>query len=88
MDVKGTILLQLFNQRKLRNGSKKIYLEQIFSLFIVKFKKLEFRAPLGFRAPLNAKMKDIRISTDKIFLHNSSSTFFEFSSSLLLENDR
>jgi len=32
---------------------------------------------------LGAKMKDI--NTDKIFLHHSNSTFFEFSLSLLLE---
>jgi len=29
MDVKGIVLLQLFNKRKLRNGTK-TYLEQIF----------------------------------------------------------
>jgi len=45
MDVKGKVLLQLFNKSKLRNGNK-TYLEQIFSLFIVKFKKLGFSAPL------------------------------------------
>jgi len=43
MDVKGKILLQLFNKKKLRNGIK-TYLEQIFSLFIIKLKKLEFSA--------------------------------------------
>jgi len=43
MDVKGKVLLQLFNKRRLRNGTKK-YLEQFF-LFIVKFKKLGFSAP-------------------------------------------
>jgi len=41
MDVKGKDLLQLFNKSKLRNGTK-TYLEQIVSLFIVKFKKLGF----------------------------------------------
>jgi len=45
MDVKGEVLLQVFNKRKLRNGTKK-YLEQTLSLFIVKFKKLGFSAPL------------------------------------------
>jgi len=47
MAVKGKALLQLFNKRKLRNGTK-MYLEQKFSLFIglVKFKKLGFSAPL------------------------------------------
>jgi len=39
MNVKGKVLLQLFNKRKLRNGTK-TYIEQHFSLFIVKFKKL------------------------------------------------
>jgi len=33
MDVKGKVLLQLFNKRKLRNGTK-TYLEQNVSLFI------------------------------------------------------
>jgi len=45
MDVRGTVLLQLFNKSKLRNGTK-MFLEPNFSLFIVKFKKLEFSAPL------------------------------------------
>jgi len=39
MDVKGEVLLQLFNKSKLRNRIK-TFLEQNFSLFIVKFKKL------------------------------------------------
>jgi len=43
MDVK--VLLQLFNKRKLRNGTK-TYLEQNFFLFIDKFKKFGFSAPL------------------------------------------
>jgi len=46
MDVKGEVLLQLFNKRKLRNGTK-TYLEQKSSLFIVKYKKLWFSAPLN-----------------------------------------
>jgi len=45
MDVKDKVLLQLFYTRKLRNGTK-TYLEQNFSLFIVKLKKLGFSAPL------------------------------------------
>jgi len=45
MDVKGKVLLQLFNKSKLRNETK-TFLELKFSLFIVKFKKLEFSAPL------------------------------------------
>jgi len=45
MDVKGKILLQLFNKNKLRNWTK-TFLESNFSLFIVKFKKLGFSAPL------------------------------------------
>jgi len=44
MDVKGKVLLQLFNKRKLRNVTK-TYLEQKF-FSIVKFKKLGFSAPL------------------------------------------
>jgi len=45
MDVKGEVLLQLLNKSKLRNGIK-TFREPNFSLFIVKFKKLEFSAPL------------------------------------------
>jgi len=53
MAVKSEVLLQLFNKSKLRNGTK-TYLEQIkfFSLFIVKFKKLGFSAPLSALAYL------------------------------------
>jgi len=47
MDVKAEVLLQLFNKSKLRNATK-MFLETKF-LFIVKFKKL------GFSAPLNAE---------------------------------
>jgi len=49
MDVKGEVPLQLFNKSKLRNGIK-TFLEQNFSPFIFKFKKL------GFSAPLNAML--------------------------------
>jgi len=42
MDVKGKVLLQLFNKRKLKNGTK-TYLEQNF-FSIVKFNKLGFSA--------------------------------------------
>jgi len=45
MDVKGKVLLELFNKSKLRNGTK-TFLEANFSLFIVKVKKLRFSAPL------------------------------------------
>jgi len=48
MDVKGEVLLQLYKKSKLRNGTK-TYLEQFFSLFIVKFKKIGFSAPLIVR---------------------------------------
>jgi len=44
MRVKGEVLLQLFNKSKLRNGTKTSTAN--FSLFIVKFKKLGFSAPL------------------------------------------
>jgi len=44
MIVKGEVLLQLFYKSKLRNGTK-TYIEQKF-FPIVKFKKLEFSAPL------------------------------------------
>jgi len=50
MDVKGEVLLQLFNKSKLRNGTK-TFLESNFSLFIVKFKKL------GLIDPLRAVLK-------------------------------
>jgi len=42
--LKVEVLLQLFNKSKLRNGTKR-FLEPKF-LFIVKFKKLGFSAPL------------------------------------------
>jgi len=45
MDVKGEVLLKLFNNSKLRNGTK-TFLRPNFSLFIVKFKKLGFSTPL------------------------------------------
>jgi len=45
MDVKGEVLLQLFNKCKLRNGTK-MFLELKFFFFVVKFKKLGFSAPL------------------------------------------
>jgi len=45
MDVKGEVLLQLFNKSNLRNGTK-TFLEPIFFLFTIKFKKLGFSAPL------------------------------------------
>jgi len=44
MDVKDKVLLQLLNKNKLRNGTK-TFLETIF-FCKVKFKKLEFSAPL------------------------------------------
>jgi len=45
MDVKGEVLLQLFNKSKLRNGTKTVLEPKFFS--IVKFKKLGFSAPLN-----------------------------------------
>jgi len=47
MDVKGKVLLQLFNKRKLRNGTETYLQQNLFS--IVKFKKLGFSAPLKGR---------------------------------------
>jgi len=44
MDVKGKVLLQLFNKSRLRNGTKTFLEPKFFSM--VKFKKLEFSAPL------------------------------------------
>jgi len=46
MNVKGEDLLQLLNKSKLRNETKR-FQSQIFSLFVVKFKKLGFSAPLS-----------------------------------------
>jgi len=51
MVVKGKVLLQLFNKRKLRNGTKHIY-NKFFSLFVVKFKKLGFSTPLTIKKAL------------------------------------
>jgi len=48
MDIKRKVLLQLFNKSKLRNWTK-TFLEQSFSLFIIKFKKLGFSALVNFR---------------------------------------
>jgi len=44
MDVKGKVLLQLFNKSKLKNGTKTFLDTKFFS--IVKFKKLGFSSPL------------------------------------------
>jgi len=44
MDVKGKVLLQLFNKSKLRNGTKTFPKPKFFSI-IVKFKKFGFSAP-------------------------------------------
>jgi len=61
MDVKGEVLLYLFNKSKLRKGTK-TFLEPNFSLFRVKFKKLGSSAPLRpqffkFLRPSNIKTK-------------------------------
>jgi len=45
MGVEGEVLLKLFNKSKLKKRPK-MFLEQNSSLFIVKFNKLEFSAPL------------------------------------------
>jgi len=68
MNVKGEVLLQLFNKSKLRNETK-TYLEQFFSLSLVKFKKL------GFSAPLNLHLSDTEISASEVYKKlNSHST--------------
>jgi len=54
MDVKSEVLLQLFNKSKLRNGTKRFW-SQIFSLFIFKFNKSGFIAPLSVQAKSLAK---------------------------------
>jgi len=46
MDVKAKVLLQLFNKSKLRNKTITFLEPKFFS--IVKFKKLEFSAPLNY----------------------------------------
>jgi len=45
MDVRGEVLLQLFNESKLKMGLKRFYSQNV-SLFMVKFKQLGFSAPL------------------------------------------
>jgi len=47
--LKVKVLLQLFNKRKLRNGTKTFVEPKFFSTYIriVKFKKLGFSAPLS-----------------------------------------
>jgi len=42
MDVKVSVLLQLFNNSKLRNGTKAFLELKLFSIIVI-FKKLEFR---------------------------------------------
>jgi len=66
INFKGKVLLQLFNKRKLRNGTK-TYLEQkIFST--VKFKKLGFNAPLS----LNKNLKKLIWLEKEIFFKTMS----------------
>jgi len=48
MDVKGKVLVQIFNKSKLRNGTKTLLERKFFSI-IVKFKKLEFSASLNIQ---------------------------------------
>jgi len=47
MDIKGEVLLQLFNKSKLRNETKTFLKVKIFSVCDVKFKKLGFSAPFS-----------------------------------------
>jgi len=47
--LKVKVLLQLFNKKKLRNGTKTFLEPNFFS--IVKYKKLEFSAPLKVSLP-------------------------------------
>jgi len=47
MDVKGEVLLQLFNKSKLRNGTK-MFLELKFFSIYSQIKKLGFSAPLSY----------------------------------------
>jgi len=61
MDVKGKILLQLFNKCKFKNGTK-TFLEPKLFLLIVKFKKLGFSAPLTM---LPSKELCSNLSVDK-----------------------
>jgi len=50
MDVKGEVLLQLFNKSKLRNGTK---------TYVIKFKKL------GFNARLSRSQQTIRLWSNR-----------------------
>jgi len=56
MDVKGEVLLLLFNKSKLRNGTK-TFLELEFFLFVVKFKKLGFSAPLSIVRKMRLRVR-------------------------------
>jgi len=56
MDVKGEILLKLFNKSKLRNGTK-TYLEQKFFSSYSQFKKLGFSASLSCEANSKNQIK-------------------------------
>jgi len=63
MDVKGKVLLQLFNKSKLTNGTKTFLEPKFFSK--VKFKNLVFSALLSSFARLFAKLsrpEDIKVT--------------------------
>jgi len=57
VEVKGDVLLQLLKKNQLRSGIK-TFLEPIFFLFIVKFKKLWFSTPLTFSIS-DLKLRDL-----------------------------
>jgi len=48
MDVKGERTLTTFLQKQVKKCDQNVSRAKIFSLFIVKFKKLGFSAPLTF----------------------------------------
>jgi len=53
MDVKGKVLLQLFNKSKLKNGTNTFLQPKFFSIYS-QIKKLGFSAPLmGLPLPLS-----------------------------------
>jgi len=66
VDVKGEVLLELFSKSKFRNGTE-TFLESNFSLFIVKFKKIRFSAPLS-TLPTDTTSKHAGISPYYPFL--------------------
>jgi len=58
MDVKGTVLLQLFNKSKLRNGTKTFLEPKFFSIY----SQLEIRVLCPFNITLLTRIAESAVS--------------------------